>query len=49
MFGENCYKFDKKSINIAEKIFSKTLDFFKKFRYSSVKSNKKLSASLTLA
>jgi hypothetical protein len=28
---------------------SKTLDFFEKFRYSSVKSQKKLSASLTLA
>ncbi|CCI15163.1 hypothetical protein MICAE_500001 [Microcystis aeruginosa PCC 9806] len=49
MFNKNCHKLDKKIKNIALKNFYKALDFFEKVGYASVKSNKKLSAILTLA
>ena len=53
-FGQLCLRktpinWTKKQIKIAKKSFIKHLTFFENFRYSSVKSNKKLSASLTLA
>jgi hypothetical protein len=49
MVRKNCYKLDKKNENIAEKLSYQTLVFFVNGCYTSVKQNKKLSASLTLA
>ncbi|GBF52370.1 hypothetical protein N0824_00215 [Microcystis sp. 0824] len=49
MFKKNSYKLYEKIDKSCRKIFLKHLTFFENFRYSSLKSNKKLSASLTLA